>query len=161
VEERYDSPTGERKGGLAMTVSKAGAAFLLAFLSAALFGCGGGGGGGGGSDIAVNPPPGGAGDTTVPPGEYVVVRYDQDADGNPDLLTLDKTETPFTVVEALAGTDDGGSVVVTEKLGGRPIDPAISDALASYLAESLEVASETDLEVVDSSGSEISITVFE
>jgi hypothetical protein len=91
----------------------------------------------------------------------VVVRFDQDGDGYPDLLTLDRTETPFTVVEALRGTADGGTVDATGALAGRTIDPAVSDTLAAYLAESIEVASEQELVAVDSQGSSVTLTVYE
>lgn len=134
--------------------------FCLTLFAVALTGCGGGGGGGGGGgDSAAAPiPVGGAGDTQS---QYVVVRYDYTGDGNADVLTLDPANEPFTVVEALAGTADGGSVDATTALSGQTIDPAISDALLAFLAGSLEVASETELDAVDSLGNSVTLTVYE
>lgn len=134
-------------------------ALVLALLAVGLVSCGGGGGGGGGSDSGVNPPPGGG--TTSLQGEYVVVQFDQDADGYPDLLTLDKANTPFTVVEALRGTADGGTVDATATLAGVEIDPAVSETLAAFLAESFDVASERELTATDSQGSSVTLTVYE
>lgn len=136
-------------------------ALVLALLAVGLLGCGGGGGGGGGSDPGVNPPPGGGGTDELLQGEYVVVRFDQDADGYPDLLTLDKAKTPFTVVEALRGTADGGSVDATVALAGDEIDSALSEALAAFLAESIDIASEQELVANDSQGNPVTLTVYE
>jgi hypothetical protein len=133
--------------------------FVLALVCAGLLGCGGGGGGG--SDPETTLPPGGGGDGGTPPGEYVVVRYDHDGDGNPDLLTLDRTESPLVVVEALRGTDDGGSVDATKDLAGQTLDPSVSEALSAYLAESFDIASETELDAVDALGNRVTLTVFE
>lgn len=130
----------------------------LCLAAVALSGCGGGGGGGGGDDTAAIPAPGGSGDTQS---QYVVVRYDHTGDGNADVLTLDPANEPFTVVEALAGTADGGSVDATPSLTGQAIDPAISDALSAFLADSLEVASETELDAIDSLGNSVTLTVYE
>lgn len=124
-------------------------------LAVALFGgCGGGGDG----DSAL--PAGGGSSPALSKITEVVVRYDHDGDGNPDVLTLDASVDPFEIVEALEGTDAGDAVDATEVLKGRAIDPAISTALANHRAESFEIDVEIDLEVqVD--GVPVTVTVIE
>jgi len=123
----------------------------LALLSAAcLAGCGKGGGGVSGAS--------GAAGTT---GEQVVVAFDFNTDGWGDVLTLDFSTAPARIVTALQGDASGGYVDATAQLKGQAIDGKLSDAIAAYVAGSLEVASGTDLETVDSAGREITVTVYE
>lgn len=134
----------------------------IAVLALTLFACGGGGGGGGGaSDGGLTDEPA---DITPPaetePQELVVVRYDHDGDGDQDLLTLDATQSPLTIVEALEGTDSGEAIDATAALAGTPVDPAVSEALTRYLADSVALASEHELDVATAAG-DITITVFE
>ena len=132
----------------------------LAALALALFACGGGGGGGGGDGGPTQAPEDVSPPAESGPQELVVVRYDYDGDGDEDVLTLDKTTSPYTIVEALTGTATGEAVDATEALAGRPVDPAVSEALARYLAETVEIASEHELDVPTATG-DLTITVFE
>ena len=129
------------------------AGLALALLTA---GCGGGG------DITPSTAPGGpAGPIAQAPAKnLVVVRIDLDADGNPDLLTLDADQRPLAIVEALRGTPDGGSVDATAAFAGQQLAPEIDDALAKHLAESFDLDSETDLEVTVG-GEIVTVTVIE
>jgi hypothetical protein len=124
---------------------------FLALLAAALAACGGG------SD-AVTPT---GTIESVPQESQVVVRYDHNGDTLPDVLTLDTSRSPFRIVEVLEGTDSGDPVDRSAFLRDRPIEPAISGAVPSYLAESMQVASETDLDVTNLSGDSVTVTVFE
>ena len=127
------------------------AGLVLALLTTA--GCGGGG--------QVAPPDGRVQALSAAPAKnLVVVRYDEDLDGNPDLLTLDADRRPLAIVEALRGTPDGRAVDATAALAGRPLAPEIDEALANHLAESFDLDSETDLEV-KVGGDTITITVIE
>jgi len=114
----------------------------------------------GGSDAVIQSPIGG---DVIPLAQeqQVVVRYDYDGDGNPDHLTLDTTKTPYTIVEALGGTAAGVPLDMTGALKDQPIDSAISDALATYMAGSLGVASEVALDVTDTGGRELTVTIYE
>ena len=96
----------------------------------------------------------------APAKNLVVIRYDQDQDGNPDLLTLDANRRPLEIVEALRGTSDGHAVDATGELAGQPLDPEIDEALANHLAESFDLDAETDLEV-KVGGETVTITVIE
>jgi len=127
------------------------AGLALALLLTA--GCGGGG------EIA--PPIASDGPVAQAPARnLVVIRFDQDADGNPDLLTLNADQRPLEIVEALRGTPDGHAVDATAELAGQPLAPAIEEALASHLVESFDLDTETELEV--KVGDEIvTITVIE
>jgi len=98
---------------------------------------------------------------SVPQEAQVVVRYDLNGDSNPDLLTLDTTQTPFRIMEALDGTADGGAVDSTAVRRGQAIDPAVSDALATYLTQSTAAGTETRLDVVDQNGNPFTVTIFE
>ncbi len=122
----------------------------LIVLSAAVWGgCGGGGG-------AAAP-----GLVPVSQNETVVVRFDRDGDDLPDLMTLDRSKEPYVIVASLDGTADGNALDTTDLVRGLPIDPAISRALALYLATSYRAGAETDLDVADSAGRELKVTVFE
>ena len=102
------------------------------------------------------------GDTELTsPLDRVVVLYDLTGDDLPDLVTLDRTADPFVVAEALVATDGGDSVDRTAELKGQPIDPEVSRVLASFLAESAEVASEARLDVTESGGRVTTVTVYE
>lgn len=131
--------------------------FGLLCLLGALGACGGGGGGG---TAAVDPgtPPGGL-DTTSPL-EQVVVMYDVTGDDDPDLVTLDRTTEPFRIVEALVATD-AGTVDRTDAMKGQPIDADVSRTLADWLAGSVDVASGTRLDVVETDGRETTVTIWE
>jgi len=124
---------------------------LWALGAAMLAGCGGSGGAAA-SQPALD---------SVPQESQVVVRYDLNGDSNPDLLTLDTTKTPFRIMEALDGTAGGGAVDTTALRRGQAIDPAVSDALADYLAQSTAAGSETRLDVTDENGNPFTLTIFE
>jgi len=109
---------------------------------------------------------GGAGDiaaTTTPPPlaqadqGQVVVRLDINGDSDPDLLTV---EPDGTIVAALESTG-GDPVDTTDLRKGQQIDAKVAEAIAAYLSQSVELASETQLDVVDSKGATVSVTVFE
>jgi len=91
----------------------------------------------------------------------VVVRYDADGDGSADLLTLDTATAPFAVVEALLGSPGGGGSDATAAWRGRTIDPRIAEALADHLAGSFPDGEEVDLDLTDSLGRPVTVTVFE
>lgn len=117
----------------------------VALIAISLVACGGGG--------AEAPAP----TTSVVPQEsQVVVRLDLNGDQDPDLLTLDTSRTPFTIVTALEGAVDTSDI-----RRGQPIDAAVSDALANYLVDSFGVGAERELEVVDTAGHPVTVTVFE
>jgi hypothetical protein len=44
---------------------------------------------------------------------------------------------------------------------GQALDTAVTDAILSHLSESMNVAGETEVYVVDSAGKEQTVTVFE
>ena len=128
---------------------------LIALLALA---CGGGGGGGGGTDLT-NP-----GNTTpvdTAPAQLVVVQYDYDQDGEPDLLTLNRSTSPLTIVEALSGTADGEMTDMTAAWAGNTVAPEISDAVSAHLADSVEVAGESQIQATDGAGGDVLITVYE
>jgi hypothetical protein len=93
--------------------------------------------------------------------ERLVVQMDINGDEAPDVLTLDTSETPFQVVEALQGTAGGDPVDVTDVLGGQAIDPEISRALAEYLATSFSVATRTELDVRDANDQLVTLVIYE
>jgi len=97
----------------------------------------------------------------VPQNETVVVRYDRNGDDLPDLMTLDRSKEPYVIVASLDGTADGNALDTSDLLRGLPIDPAISRALALYLGASYKAGAETDLDVADSTGRDLKVTVFE
>ena len=135
------------------------AGLVLAMLL--LTACGGGGDGGAvladtpSDDMPLDDTP-----STAQQAHLVVVRYDHDADGHPDVMTLDAAARPMTIVEALLGMPEGDSIDGTETLAGQPIDLELSDVLASYLADSYAVGTETDLDVA-LRGEPTTITVIE
>lgn len=126
----------------------------IAALAAALMGCGGGGGRSSAESVLPEP----AFETS--PFEELVVLYDVTGDDDPDLVTLDRTATPMTIVDlvAAAGT---GAVDRSDDRRGEPIDAAVSEALSVYLAESAEVAGGEVLDVVESSGRATTVVVYE
>ncbi|MHC4971505.1 MAG: hypothetical protein ACYTG3_04170 [Planctomycetota bacterium] len=128
-------------------------------LVAALVGCGASG-----TTTTVptttTPPTGGSAVTSVAQ-ERLVVQMDINGDEAPDVLTLDTSETPFQVVEALQGTAGGDPVDVTDVLGGQAIDPEISRALAEYLATSFSVATRTELDVRDANDQLVTLVIYE
>lgn len=129
------------------------ASSLLALLLLAGAGCGGGG------DAPSALAPAGA-LSAAPATNLVVVRYDLDADGSPDLLTLDADRRPLEIVEALRGTPDGRAVDASAELAGRALAPEIDEALATHLAESFDLDAETDL-AVEVGGETVTLTVIE
>lgn len=133
-----------------MRTGRTTAGLALALLLAA--GCGGGG------DASPFQPDGEV--AAAPARNLVVLRYDEDADGNPDLLTVDADRRPLEIVEALRGTPDGRAVDATDELAGLPLAPELDEALANHLAESFDLDSETDLEV-KVGGATVTVTVIE
>jgi hypothetical protein len=107
------------------------------------------------------PPPTGGSDVTSVAQERLVVQMDYNGDDAPDVLTLDTSQTPFQVVEALEGTAGGVPVDVTDLLAGQTIDPEISRALAEYLSTSFSVATRTELDVRDANDQLVTLVVFE
>lgn len=107
------------------------------------------------------PPSGGSTVTSSVAQERLVVQMDINGDDEPDVLTLDTSETPFAVVEALQGTAGGEPIDVTGVLGGQTIDPEISRALAEYLANSFSVATRTELDVRDANDQLITLVIYE
>ncbi len=93
--------------------------------------------------------------------QEVVVRFDRNGDDQLDLLTLDTSDENLKIVSALDGSAAGDPVDMTPVLAGTELDPEIVRSLKTYLANSLEVASETQLDVVDQNGETITITIFE
>ena len=105
--------------------------------------------GGGVDPVAVAPP--------LSLQEQVVVQLDINGDDDPDLLTV---ETDGTIVAALESTG-GDPVDTTDLRKGHKIDPKVAEAIAAFVERSVELASETRLEVVDSAGLPVTVTVFE
>jgi hypothetical protein len=133
---------------------------FLAALALALFigACGGGGGGGGGSDgVVIGETVESEGDTEL---ETVVVLYDVTGDDDPDLVTLNLTSDPYTIVDAVVAAD-GEAVDSPEALNGQPIDPNVSTALDAFLADSVEVASGESLVVTETTGREVTVVIYE
>lgn len=117
-----------------------------------------GGGGDGAVPLTQAPPDGPA--PTAQQANLVVVRYDVDADGLSDVVTLDASARPMVMLEGLRGLPEGDAVDATEAWQGQPIDPELSDVLQSYLADSFRVGVETDLDVT-LRGEPATITVIE
>lgn len=115
--------------------------------------------GGGGADLQAPTAPLAA-VAEAPARNLVVVRYDHDVDGNPDLLTLNADRRPLEIVEALRGTADGAAAVATAEFVGQPLPPEIDEALAGHLAESFDLDTETELEV-KVGGETVTLTVIE
>jgi hypothetical protein len=124
---------------------------VFALWAVVLVGCTGGGG-----EVA-----GGAPVSTAPQSQEVVVRFDRNGDDEPDLVTLDATDENLKIVSALDGSAAGDPVDVTPVLQGTELDPEIVRSLKTYLANSLDVASETQLDVVDRNGNTVTITIYE
>ena len=93
-----------------------------------------------------------------PDPQQVVVSYDINNDEDPDTLTID---ADGTIVEALETTAGGATVDTTDIRKGEAIDPRIAEAIAAHLAASIDLASETRLDVVDSSGRTVNVRIFE
>jgi hypothetical protein len=135
---------------------------LTVVLVAALVGCGASGTTTTVPTTTTTPPiVTGGSDVTSVAQERLVVQLDYNGDDAPDVLTLDTSETPFTVVEALEGSAGGVPVDVTDVLGGQTIDPEISRALAEYLANSFSVATRTELDVRDANDQVITLVIYE
>ena len=91
----------------------------------------------------------------------VVVQFDRNGDGYLDLLTLDAYDAELRIVAALDGLPDGEMIDMTAVLEGDRIDPQVADALLLYLADALEVASGTRLDLTDRFGERFTLTIFE
>lgn len=111
--------------------------------------------GGGGADAVgpVTPTP-----QAQQPGQQVVVSYDINNDQHPDTLTID---ADGTIVEALESTGGADPVDTTDIRKGQKIDVRIAEAVAAHVAESVALASRTQLDVVDSNGNTVPVTVYE
>ena len=130
---------------------------------ALLFAACGGGGGGGNATLPVGTtlPPDPVDGTSEPEQQLVVVRYDFDGDDHPDVLTLDRNESPMEIVEALKGTATGEVVDVTSDWAGQTVDSAISDAVNSHLISTFSVGDKTDVYVTDTLGHDATVTIFD
>jgi len=93
--------------------------------------------------------------------QSLVVQYDHNGDGEPDWLTVDTSESPFTIVEVLEGVPNAQPFDATAVAAGTPIDPEISQALADHIANSLNVVERTELDVRDAAGEPVRVVVFE
>lgn len=112
-------------------------------------------GGGGGSSSSGQPPIQSLDQQTL------VVQMDQNGDSELDLITLDISESPFVILECLYGMPGGDFDDVSDNVKGRPIDPAVSGALATYVGGSFGVADRTELDVTNSNGDPVKVVVFE
>ncbi|GIW71717.1 MAG: hypothetical protein KatS3mg102_1259 [Planctomycetota bacterium] len=121
--------------------------------AALLLGCGGGSSTGGVASPSSAP--------AVEEEGQLVVRFDHDRDGLPDVLALDPSAEPFRIVKALLGTPSGDLVDRSAALAGQPIDAGISAAIAAYLDGSAELAAATELSAFDSAGNPVFVTIFE
>ena len=121
----------------------------LLFLAAVLAACTGGTG----DVVSTSTPPSLAQED---PGQ-IVVSMDINGDDDPDLLTV---EADGTIVAALESTG-GDPIDTTDLRKGQKIDAKVAEAIAAYLSNTVELASETRLDVVDSTGVTVSVTVFE
>jgi len=97
----------------------------------------------------------------APQQTQVVLNYDRNGDDLLDLVTVDTATEEFRIVAVLDGSPSGQTVDMTASLAGTALDPSIATALRIHLADSLEVASETRLDVLDGNGNPIPVTVFE
>ena len=125
--------------------------FWVALVCALLMGCGGGG----------PAPAPGATDIVSLPQEQLVVQVDMNGDEEPDLITLDTTERPFMIVEALYGSAAGDPVDATDLLYGSAFDSALSTALADYLAQSFGGDERMEMDVADAFGTMVTLVIFE
>jgi len=104
-------------------------------------------------------PAGAPGDiAALPQQDQVVVSYDLNGDEFPDTLTIDLSGT---ILEAIESTAGGEVRDATDLLQGQKVDPAIADAVAAHIANSVALASGTRLDLLDSSGNAVTVTVFE
>ena len=129
---------------------------LLAGLALAA-GCGSGGG-------AVGSTGGGdtGGITTSPQQQQrLVVQFDQNGDDEPDLVTLDTTETPFKILEVLEGVSGGTMRDVTATAAGQTLDTEISNAISGYIANSYNVGKRSELDVTNQQGQSMTLVIFE
>jgi hypothetical protein len=128
---------------------------LVGALALASAGCGGGGGGTSGTQSTTTPP------AAQQQADQVVVAYDFNNDSALDVLTLDPTTTPMRIVSVLEGTAAGGFTDQSAARSGQPIDAKVSDAVAGYLVDADSVGSGTEIDVVDASGRDVTVTVYE
>jgi len=135
--------------------------FWTVVLVAALVGCGASGTTTPVPTTTTTPPIAGNDNVTSVAQERLVVQMDYNGDDAPDVLTLDTSEAPFKVVEALQGTAGGVPVDVTDVLGGQTIDPEISRALAEYLTNSFSVATRTELDIRDANDQLVTLVIYE
>ena len=91
-------------------------------------------------------------------GQQVVLSYDINNDQHPDTLTID---ADGAIVEALESTGGADPVDTTDIRRGQRIDVRIADAVAAHVANTVALASRTQLDVVDSNGRTVSVTVYE
>jgi len=143
-----------------MRTSRMVTCVAIALLFAA---CGGGGGGGGSATLpeGTTLPPDPVDGTPAPEQQLVVVQYDYDGDDHPDVLTLDRNESPMEIVEALQGTATGDVVDVTSDWAGQVVDSVISDAVNSHLISTFSVGDKTDIYVTDTLGHDATVTIFD
>lgn len=131
-------------------IFRSGTALLALVLLAA--GCGGGGG----------TPAGGQPPLDALEQNTLVVQMDENGDNELDLLTLDVSESPFVILEALYGLPGGDFDDVTPALRGKAIDPSVSGALATYVGSSPGgVGERTELDVTNANGDPVKVVVFE
>ena len=91
----------------------------------------------------------------------VVAQYDADGDDSPDMVTFNASRTPYRIVEMLGSRPGGGAIDKTDLYAGREIDPLIADAIAAHIAADLASDGDTELEVVDSSGRQQTVRIYE
>lgn len=139
-------------------ISQLLAGALIGALALAAAGCSGGGGTS--ATMSVAPPPPASPTPGSSDGQFVVA-YDYNNDEQLDLLTLDSTVSPMKIVAVFEGTAGGGMTDQTTARAGQPIDPKISDALGTYLSSATEIASGTEIELTDSAGVTVNLTVYE
>ncbi len=91
----------------------------------------------------------------------VVVGYDHNGDGYLDMLTLDLGAEPLTILEALEGDGQGGYVDRTDALAGQAIDTALSASIKDYVASTIELGGQTELELTDTSGNSVLVVIYQ
>lgn len=97
----------------------------------------------------------------LPEEAHIVVEYDHDKNDTLDVLTLDPSTEPMTIVEALEGDGEGDLLDRTAERAGQAIDASLSEALASYLAGTLNMGGEATIEATDVHGDTVTIKVYE
>lgn len=90
--------------------------------------------------------------------DQVVIQVDVDKDGDLDILTLDPSQDPFVIVEALEGDGAGGFVDRTQTSAPATLDPGLSNGLAAHRETSLEKGT---LLIIDSSGDEVLVEILD